>query len=327
MKRRDFIILAGGVVTWPLAVWAQESGRTRRVGVLLPGATDDAEYLDRVAAFRERLNQLGWIDGDNIRIDIRWGAADAERMRKFATELVALAPDVILAPGSSSTGPLLQATRTIPIVFATIADPVASGFVESLSRPGGNVTGFSSYEYSIGGKWLELLKEISPRLMRVAIIRDPTTPAGIGQLAAVQAVAPSLGVELVLINLRDPDELGRAIAAFARPSSALLVAQSAGAAVHRKLLVALAAKHQLPTVYPGRHFVAIGGLMSYGPDLFDQYRQAAGYVDRILKGEKPANLPVQASSKYTLAINLKTAKALGITVSPSLLSRADELVE
>ena len=248
-------------------------------------------------------------------------------MQKFATELVALAPDVILAPGSSSTGPLLQATRTIPIVFATIADPVAAGYVESLSRPGGNVTGFSSYDYSIGGKWLQLLKEISPSLVRVAFIRDPATPAGIGQLAAVQAVAASLGVELVLINLRDPDELGRAIAAFARPASALLVAQSAGAAVHRKLLVALAAKHRLPAVYPGRHFVAIGGLMSYGPDLFDQYRQAAGYVDRILKGEKPADLPVQASSKYTLAINLKAAKALGITVPPSLLSRADEVIE
>ena len=248
-------------------------------------------------------------------------------MRKFATELVALAPDVILAPGSSSTGPLLQATRTIPIVFATIADPVASGFVESLSRPGGNVTGFSSYDIRSGENGAPMLEEISPRLMRVAVIRDPTTPAGIGQLAAIQAVAPSLGVEMVLINLRDPDELGRAIAAFARPSSALLVAQSAGAAVHRKFLVALAAKHQLPTVYPGRHFVAIGGLMSYGPDLFDQYRQAAGYVDRILKGEKPADLPVQASSKYTLAINLKTAKALGITVPPSLLARADELIQ
>jgi putative ABC transport system substrate-binding protein len=222
---------------------------------------------------------------------------------------------------------LLQATRTIPIVFATIADPVAAGFVDTLSKPGGNVTGFTSYDYSIGGKWLELLKEITPGLVRVAVVRDPTTPAGVGQLAAIQAVAPSLGVELVPINLRDPVELEHAIAAFAHPSSALLVAQSAGAAVHRKLLVDLAAKHRLPTVFPGRHFVAIGGLMSYGPDLHDQYRQAAGYVDRILKGEKPADLPVQASTKYTLAINLKTAKALGITVSPTLLSRADDVIE
>jgi putative tryptophan/tyrosine transport system substrate-binding protein len=327
MKRRDFIMLAVGAAVWPLVARAEESGGVRRVGVLLPGATDDSEYLDRVAAFRERLGQLGWIDGNNIRLDIRWGAADAEQMRKFAIELVALAPDVLLAPGSSSTGPLLQATRTIPIVFATIADPVAAGFVDTLSKPGGNVTGFTSYDYSIGGKWLELLKEITPGLVRVAVVRDPTTPAGVGQLAAIQAVAPSLGVELVPINLRDPVELEHAIAAFAHPSSALLVAQSAGAAVHRKLLVDLAAKHRLPTVFPGRHFVAIGGLMSYGPDLHDQYRQAAGYVDRILKGEKPADLPVQASTKYTLAINLKTAKALGITVSPTLLSRADDVIE
>jgi putative ABC transport system substrate-binding protein len=327
MKRRDFIMLAVGAAVWPLVARAEESGGARRVGVLLPGATDDSEYLDRVAAFRERLGQLGWIDGNNIRLDIRWGAADAEQMRKFAIELVALAPDVLLAPGSSSTGPLLQATRTIPIVFATIADPVAAGFVDTLSKPGGNVTGFTSYDYSIGGKWLELLKEITPGLVRVAVVRDPTTPAGVGQLAAIQAVAPSLGVELVPINLRDPVELEHAIAAFAHPSSALLVAQSAGAAVHRKLLVDLAAKHRLPTVFPGRHFVAIGGLMSYGPDLHDQYRQAAGYVDRILKGEKPADLPVQASTKYTLAINLKTAKALGITVSPTLLSRADDVIE
>ena len=324
MRRRDFIkviAVAGSTAAWPLSV------RVRRVGVLMPGTADDPEYQTRLAAFTERLGQLGWVDGQTIHVDIRWSGADSDRRRKFVTEIVALAPDVILAPGSSSMGPLLQATHTIPVVFATTADPVGAGFVESLSRPGGNATGFTAYDYSIGGKWLELLKEISPGVTRVAVIRDPITAAGVGQLAAIQAVAQSLRVELVPINFRDADQLERAIENFARPASALLIAQSSGAAVHRMRIVALAAKHRLPVVYPAFHYVTIGGLMSYGPDLVDEYRQAAGYVDRILKGEKPADLPVQAPSKYELAINLKTAKALGLTVPPALLARADKVIE
>ena len=328
MRRREFIRLIGGtIIAWPLAAPAQQGERVRRIGVLLPGTAGDPEYEARMAAFIKRLTQLGWVEGQNIRIDMRWAAADSDRRRKFATELVTLAPDVILAPGSSSVGPLLQATRTIPIVFATLADPVGAGFVESLSRPGGNATGFIIFEYSIGGKWLELLKEITPNVTRVAVIRDPATAAGVGQLAAIQGMAQSLRVELLPINLRDPDELERAIATFARPTSALLIAQSAGAAVHRKLIITLAAKHRLPAIYPSSHFVTDGGLMSYGPDLVEQYRQAAGYADRILKGEKPADLPVQAPNNYELAINLKTAKALNLTVPPTLLARADKVVE
>jgi putative tryptophan/tyrosine transport system substrate-binding protein len=327
MRRREFIALVGGAVAWPLTVRAQQDQRVRRIGVLMPGTADDPEYQTRLAAFTERLNQLGWVDGQNVRVDLRWIAGDSDRRRKLITEIVALAPDVILAPGSSSMGPLLQATSAIPIIFATTADPVAAGFVESLSRPGGNATGFTAFDYSIGGKWLELLKEIKPDVTRVAVIRDPVTAAGVGQLAAIQAVAQSLRVDLVAINLRDPEALERGIATFARPASALLVVQSAGAAVHRERIVALAAKHQLPAVYPASHYVAIGGLMSYGPDLIDEYRQAAGYVDRILKGEKPADLPVQAPNKYELAINLKTVKALGLKVPPALLARADKVIE
>jgi putative ABC transport system substrate-binding protein len=328
MRRRDFIkVIAGSTAAWPLAVHAQQGERVRRIGVLMPGTADDPEYQTRLAAFTERLGQLGWVDGQNIRVDIRWTAADSDRRRNLAAELVSLAPDVILVPGSSSVGPLLQVTRTIPVVFATTADPVGAGFVESLSRPGANATGFAAYDYSIGGKWLELLEEISPNLIRVAVIRDPVTAAGVGQLAAIQAVAQSLRVDLVPINFRDADQLERAIEAFARPASALLVAQSSGAAVYRKRLVALAAKHRMPAIYPGTHFVTTGGLMSYGPDLVDEYRQAAGYVDRILKGEKPADLPVQAPNKYELAINLKTAKALGLSVPPTLLARADKVIE
>ena len=267
MKRREFITLIGGAAAaWSPAARAQQGERVRRIGVLLPSTADDPEFQDRMAAFKEMLAQLGWVDGQNIRIDTRSTVADPELRRKFAAELVALAPDVIMAPGSSSVGPLLQITRTIPIVFATLADPVAAGFVESLSHPGGNVTGFTSFEYSIGAKWLELVKEIAPNVTRVAVIRDPETAAGVGQLAAVQTVAPSLRVELVPINFRTPNELERAITTFARPASALLIAQSAGAAVHRKLIIALAAKHRLPAIYPIAHFVRIGGLISYGPD-------------------------------------------------------------
>jgi len=326
MRRREFILLFGGAAAWPLAVRAQQPERMRRIGVLLPSAADDPEYQARMKAFSERLAQLGWVEGRNIQIEKRWGAGDPERTRKFAAELVALAPDVILAPGSSSTGPLLQATSTIPIVFATIPDPVAAGYVESLSRPGGNATGFASFEYSIGGKWLELLKEIAPGVTRVAVIRDNTTPAGVGQVSAVQTAAASLHVELTVINFRTPGELEKAVAAFARPASGLIIAQGAPV-VHRKLIIALAEKHRLPTLYPARLFVTSGGLISYGPHRVEQYRSAAGYVDRILKGEKPADLPVQAPTKYELTINLKTAKALGLGVAPALLARADEVIE
>ena len=327
MKRREFISLVGGAMTWSVVAHAQQSERMRRIGVLLPSETDDPEYVARMKAFTDRLVELGWIEGRNIQIERRWGSANAEQTRKFAAELVSFAPDVILAPGSSATGPLLQATSTIPIVFATVPDPVTAGYVESLSRPGANATGFASFEYSIGGKWLELLKEIAPSVTRVAVIRDSSTPAGVGQVSAIQTAAPSLRVELVPINFRSPTDLESAVAAFARPSSALLVGQGGGAVVHRKLIIALAAKHRLPALYPGRHFVTLGGLMSYGPDRVDQYRQAAGYVDRILKGEKPADLPVQTPKKYELVINLKTAKALGLSVPPALLARADEVIE
>jgi putative ABC transport system substrate-binding protein len=263
-------------------------------------------------AFTDRLVEVGWIEGRNIQIERRWGSANPEQTRKFAAELVSFAPDVILAPGSSAMGPLLQATSTIPIVFATVPDPVTAGYVESLSRPGGNATGFASFEYSIGGKWLELLKEIAPSVTRIAVIRDSNTPAGVGQVSAIQAAASSLRVEVAPINFRSPTDLESAVAAFARPSSALLVGQGGGAAVHRKLIVALAAKHRLPALYPGRHFVTLGGLMSYGPDRVDQYRQAAGYVDRILKGEKPADLPVQTPKKYELGSDLINFLAMTI---------------
>ena len=327
MRRREFLIFIGGaLIAKPPRAHAQDE-HVRRIGVLLPSAADDPEYESRMKAFSGRLAQAGWVEGRNIQIEKRWGAGDTERTRKLAAELVALAPDVILAPGSSSTGPLLQATSTIPIVFATIPDPVAAGYVESLSRPGGNATGFASFEYSIGGKWLELLKEIAPDVTRVAVIRDNTTPAGVGQVSAVQTVAASLHVELAVINFRGPGELEKAIAAFARPASGLIAGQGGGTVVHRKLLIALAAKHRLPTLYPDRFFATSGGLMSYGPDRVDQYRQAAGYVDRILKGEKPADLPVQTPNKYELAINLKTAKALGLNVPSSMIARADEVIE
>jgi ABC-type uncharacterized transport system substrate-binding protein len=327
VRRREFLTFIGGtLIAKPLRAHAQGE-RVRRIGVLLPSAADDPEYQARMKAFSERLAQLGWVEGRNIQIEKRWGVADPERTRNLAAELVALAPDVILAPGSSSTGPLLQATSTIPIVFATIPDPVAAGYVESLSRPGGNATGFASFEYSIGAKWLELLKEIAPGITRIAVIRDNTTPAGVGQVSAVQTAAASLHVELAVINFRSPGELENAVAAFARPASGLIIAQGGATVVHRKLIIALAAKHRLPTLYQGRHFVTIGGLVSYGTDRVDQYRQAAGYVDRILKGEKPADLPVQTPNKYELVINLKTARALGLSVPPSLLAHADEVIE
>jgi ABC-type uncharacterized transport system substrate-binding protein len=328
MKRREFIALLGGAAAWPLAARAQQGERMRRIGVLMPSAADDAEYQARLTAFLQGLAQLGWLDGRNVRIDTRWAVADADRIRKYAAELVALAPDVILAPGSATTGPLMQATRTIPIVFATIPDPVGAGFVESLARPGGNATGFIAFEYGLSAKWLELLKQIAPSVTRAAILRDSAVASGIGQFGAIQSVAPSVGVEVNPINVRDAAEIERAVAAFARASNGgLIVTGSALTAIHRALIVRLAARYRLPAVYPGRYWVTGGGLISYGPDRVDQYRLAAGYVDRILKGEKPADLPVQAPTKYELVINLKTARMLRLTVPPMLLARADEVIE
>jgi putative ABC transport system substrate-binding protein len=331
MRRRDFItVIAGLGAVWPLTLTAraQQPQRMRRIGVIIPGTADDAEYQARMAAFLQELQQLGWSDGRNVRIDTRWAAGDANLFRKYATELVAFEPDVILAPGSTSLGLLLQTTRTVPIVFATILDPVGAGFVESLARPGGNATGFIAFEYGLSGKWLELLKQIAPNLTRVAVLRDPAVAAGIGQFAAIQSVAPSLGVELRPIDVREANEIERAVTMFARSANAgLIVTAASGSAIHADLIVSLAAQHKLPAVYGNRHFVTGGGLISYGPDRVDQYWRAAAYVDRILKGEKPADMPVQAPTKFELVINLKTAKALGIAVPPALLAQANEVIE
>src|SRR5262252_2728391 len=329
MRRREFITLLGGAAAaWPFSAHAQQPDRMRRIGVLMNLASDDTEGQARLAAFHLGLQQLGWTVGGNVQIDYRWGAGNADRIRKFAAELVALVPDVILSTGSPSVAALQQATHTVPIVFVTVVDPVSSGFVDSLARPGGNITGFALYEYSISGKWLGLLKEIAPGITRAAVIRDPALTAGGGQLGVIQAVAPSVGAEVTPINVRDAGEIERAITTFARsPNGVLIVTGSTLAGVHRDLIVTLAARHKLPAVYFARYFVVGGGLMSYGPGLVDQYRDAAGYVDRILKGEKPADLPVQAPTKYELVINLKTAKALGLTVPDSLLARADEVIE
>jgi ABC-type uncharacterized transport system substrate-binding protein len=327
VRRRDFITLLGGAAAWPMAARAQQRERMRRIAVLSGLAADDQDNKVRLAAFQERLQQLGWTDGHNVRIDYRFAAANAENYRKYAAELVALAPDVILAPGASLTH-MLQATRTVPIVFAFIVDPVGSGLVESLSRPGGNATGFLLFEYDLSAKWLELLKEIAPGVTRAAVLRDPTAITGIGQFAVIQSVARSVGVEVSPLNLRDADETERAVTAFARSSNGgLIVPASLLAGVQRNLIVELAARHRLPAVYSERLFVASGGLVSFGADLTEQLRHAAGYVDRILKGEKPADLPVQAPTRYELVVNLKTAKALGLDVPPMLLARADEVIE
>jgi putative tryptophan/tyrosine transport system substrate-binding protein len=328
MRRRDLITLLSGAATWPLAARAQPRERMRRIGVLMSLAADDPEGQARLTAFVQGLQELGWTDGRNVQIDYRWPAGDAERIRRYAAELAALAPDIILAGGGAVVPSLLQATRAIPIVFTQTPDPVGAGFVESLARPGGNVTGFMLYEYGIGAKWLELLKEIAPHVTRAAVIRDAAIASGIGQWGAIQTAAPSFGVELRPVDVRDASEIERAIAAFARsPNGGLIVAASTLAVVHRDLIVTLAARHKLPAVYPSRFFVRSGGLIFYGPDSVDPHRRAAGYVDRILKGEKPADLPVQAPTKYELVINLKTAKALGLTVPDSLLARADEVIE
>jgi putative ABC transport system substrate-binding protein len=328
LKRREFITLLGGAAAWPLAARAQQGERMRRIGVLMPLAADDAESKRRKTAFEQGLAQLGWTDGRNVAIDYRWGAGDAERTRRNAMELVALAPDVILATAGVSVDPLLRATRTVPVVFVIVVDPVGAGYVDSLARPGGNVTGFTVFDYGMSGKLLELLKQIAPGVTRAGVIRDPTLAVGIGQFAAIQTAGPSLGVEVRSVNVRDAPEIERAVAAFAQsPNGGLIVTGSALALTHRNLIIALAALHKLPAVYWDRSMVAAGGLMSYGSDLVDQYRRAAGYVDRILKGEKPGDLPVQAPTKYALVINLKTAKALGIEVPPMLLARADEVIE
>jgi putative ABC transport system substrate-binding protein len=328
MKRREFIAGLGGAAAWPLAAYGQQADRVRRVGVLLPAAADDAGMQARIAAFHQGLEQSGWTIGRNVRIDTRWATTDAAEIRRHAAELAALAPDVILAHAATTVGPLLQATRTVPIVFPAVVDPVGAGFVDSLARPGGNATGFMNYEYSLSGKWLELLKQIAPGLTRVAVLRNAATASGPGQFAAVQAMAPSLSVEVNPVNVRDAGEIERDVAAFARaPNGGLIVTASPAAQLHRDLIVALAARHKLPAVYFDRLFVAAGGLIAYGPDQIDMYRRAAGYVDRILKGEKPADLPVQAPTKYELAINLKTANALGLAVPQTLLANADEVIE
>jgi putative tryptophan/tyrosine transport system substrate-binding protein len=326
--RRDFITLLGGAAAWPLAARAQQPERVRRIGVLMPLAEDDPVGQARVAAFLQGLRGSGWINRGNVQIDYRWSTGDDERIRRDSAELVALAPDVVLATGSATVGALLRLTRAIPIVFPIVVDPVGAGFVESLARPGGNATGFILFEYGLSGKWIELLKEIAPRVTRAAILRDTTIAAGSGQLGAIQSVAPSLGVELNPLGVRDGGEIERAIVSFARaPNSGLIVTGSPLALIQRDLIVALAAQHKLPAVYYDRLFISAGGLISYGPDILDQYRRAAGYVDRILRGEKPADLPVQAPVKYELVLNLKTAKTLGLDVSPTLLARADAVIE
>ena len=332
MRRREFIVYAGSAVAapqiWPLATRAQQSERVRRIGVLLQAVKSDPESQIRIKAFVKELEQFGWTEGRNLQLDYRWAGGNSDDIRKHAADLVALAPDVLVAAGSATVGALQQSTRTVPIVFATVGDPVGAGFVESLARPGGNITGFAIFEYAIGAKWLELLREISPRTTRVAVLRDPSVATGPGQFGAIQTAAPSLRMEISPVNMRDASELGRALTAFAQsPNGGLIVSGTPLAQLHRNLIITLAARHKLPAVYFERFFVVDGGLISYGADFVDQYRRAGGYVHRILNGEKPADLPVQAPTKYERVINLKTAKALDLTVPPSLLARADAIVE
>jgi putative ABC transport system substrate-binding protein len=329
MRRRAFIKLLGGAAAaWPLAAHAQQRERMRRIGVLLPATADDADFQSWVGTFQQALAQSGWIIGRNVRIDTRWGGGKSEDIRRHAMELVALAPDVILAHGTSTVRPLVQATRSVPIVFPIAGDPVGAGFVDSLAQPGGNVTGFMTVEYSFGGKWLELLKEIAPGVTRVAVLRDASQGAGTSLFAVIQAMASSLKVEVSPVNARDAGEIDRAVTAFARSANGgLIVTAAGGTQVHRHLITTLAARHKLPAVYQGRHFVTVGGLISYDADYIDQYQRAAGYVDRILRGEKPSDLPVQNPTKYELVINLKTAKALDLQIPPQVLARADEVIE
>jgi putative ABC transport system substrate-binding protein len=328
MTRRAFIVGLGGAAAWPLAAWAQPREKVRRVGVLMNLAAEDPEAQARLAAFVQGLQEAGWAVGRNVRIDTRWGAGNMERIRKQTTELVALAPDVILASSNQVMMHLQEVTRMVPVVFAAVTDPVAGGIVDNLARPGGNATGFTSAEYGMSAKWLELLKDIAPGTTRVAVLREASNPGGLPQFVAIQAVASSFGVEVIPLGLRDPGEIERAVTAFAQaPNGGLIVTRLAEAIVHRELIISLAARHRLPAIYPLRFFATDGGLISYGPDIVDQHRRAAGYVSRILNGERPADLPVQTPTRYELVINLKTAKALGLEVPSSLLARADEVIE
>jgi putative tryptophan/tyrosine transport system substrate-binding protein len=329
VKRREFFTFLGGAAaSWPLAARAQYSERVRRIGVLIQVAEGDPQARIEVAAFLRGLQELGWSEGRNLRVDTRWGGGDADRIRKYAAELVALGPEVVLALGGTVAGALQQASGTVPIVFVNVTDPVGRGYVASLSQPVGNATGFTSFEFGMGGKWLEVLKEIAPRMTRAAVLRDPAITAGIGYLAAIHALAPSIGVQVIPVDVRAASDIERAVAAFARtPMGGLIVTADPAAIVHREAIITLAARHRLPAIYPYRFFVKSGGLISYGLDNIEQYRLAAGYVDRILKGESPADLPVQAPTKFELVINLKTAKALGLDVAPTLLARADEVIE
>ena len=328
MKRREFIALLGGAAAWPLVARAQQPTGMRRIGVLLYLNEQDVELKTYLAAFVKQLSELGWRAGGNLQIDYRWTGGNVARLRQYAAELVALSPDVILAAGGSHVGPLQQLTRTIPIVFVQVADPVGGGFVESLAHPGGNATGFSNFEFDISGKWLELLREIAPHTVRTAVLRDPSNPTGTAQFGAIQALGRALGIDVTPIGLRDAAEIERGIGEFAaRSNGGLIITPTGLAIVHRALIIALAERYRLPAVYPFRFFVSDGGLISYGPDAVDQYRRAAGYVDRILKGEKPAGLPVEQSTKVALVINLKTAKALRLEVPATLLARSDEVIE
>ena len=328
MKRRAFITLLGGAAAWPFSARAQQLERMRRIGVLMNFPSTDNEGQARITAFAQALQKLGWTEGKNARTDTRWAADDADRYRQYSEELLALTPNVILASGSPSVAALLRVTRTVPIVFANVIDPVGAGFVTSMARPRGNATGFIAFEYSISGKWLELLKEITPNLTRVAVLREPSLAAGIGQFAAIQSAAASSGVELSAIDSRDAGEIERALAEFAHePNGGVIITASSSAVTHREQITSLAMRYRLPNVYPFRYYLASGGLASYGPDSIADFKRAAAYVDRILKGENPADLPVQAPTKYELVINLKTAKALGLTVPPTVLARADEVIE
>jgi len=329
MRRREFITLLGGAAAaWPFAARAQQGERMRRIGVLMDTAADDPLSPVRIAAFMQGMHQAGWSDGRNVRIDYRFSAGDADLYRRYAAELIALAPEVILVVGGTAVGAVEQATRTVPIVFVYVSDPVSRGLVASLARPGGNATGFLQFEYAISGKWLDLLKQMIPRLTRVAVLRDATQFSGVGQMASIQSAAASLGVELTPVNVRDAEEIKGGLTPFARePNVGLIVTASSKAEFHRRLIIDLAARLRLPSVYPNRVYVTEGALLSYGPDILDHFRRAAEYVDRILRGEKPADLPVQAPTRYELVINLKTAKALGLDVPPTLLARADEVIE
>jgi putative ABC transport system substrate-binding protein len=328
MKRRDFIAFVGGAAVWPLTAHAQQGRGVKHVGVLMPASPEDIRFQPLVGAFLQALGVLGWTIGRNVRIDTRWATGDPIAIRKSVSDLVAAAPDVIFAHGASTVGPLLQATRTIPVVFPVVADPLGAGFVDSLARPGGNATGFMSLEFGIVGKWLGLLKEMAPDVARAGILRDPANPSGPAQFGILQAAAPALNVAVNPLNMRDAEEIERVVGSFARtPNGGLILTPSGLANLHRDLIIAVAARHKLPTVYYERLFVVAGGLISYGPDYVEQYRQAAGYVDRILRGEKPADLPVQAPTKYELTINLKTARALGLAEPSALLARADEIIE